>query len=146
MAAATPAPVAFAPEGPGFFEVILLLIVLIALLVGAYFATRYVGRAAQQSMFAKPSRSAKQRRRIVLLDRLMLDREKSVILFEAEGMRYLAGVSGESFTLLDKTEAPLEPPETSTCDAAAGQGTAGTFRELMNAWKKQENGEHAPEK
>ena len=69
--------------------------------------------------------------------------DRSVVLLESEGKRYLLGVGGQSFALLDKADAPKEEePEQS---AARERSAAGTFRDVMAVWKRQENGENAPE-
>ena len=136
MPGTTPAPVQFAPEGPGFLQILLLLLLLVLILIGVYFATRFFARFAQRGTPGPLPGGGKgqRRRRIVLLDRLLL---------ESEGRRYLLGVGGQSFALLDKADAPKEEePEQS---AARERSAAGTFRDVMAVWKRQENGENAPE-
>ncbi len=145
MPGTTPAPVEFAPEGPGFLQILLLLLLLVLILIGVYFATRFFARFAQRGTLGPLPGGGKgqRRRRIVLLDRLVLDRDRSVVLLESEGRRYLLGVGGQSFALLDKADAPKEEePEQS---AARERSAAGTFRDVMAVWKRQENGENAPE-
>ena len=108
MPGTTPAPVEFAPEGPGFLQILLLLLLLVLILIGVYFATRFFARFAQRGALGPLPGGGKgqRRRRIVLLDRLVLDRDRSVVLLESEGRRYLLGVGGQSFALLDKSDAP----------------------------------------
>ncbi len=128
-------------QGAGVGDILLLVLCLALILAGVYFATRFFARAAQRGTIFQPRGGflrGQQKRHIVLVDRMMLDREKSIVLFDAEGKRYLVGVSGQTFTPLGESDAP---PRDETAEEAAIP-----FRDMFMAWrKKQGDAMHAPE-
>lgn len=135
MPANTPAPAPALGQGPQIGQILLLLLYLALIFAGAYFVTRIFARIAQRGVLPAAKAGARHRH-IFLVDRLALDRERSVLLLEADGKRYLVGVSGQAFTLLEKTDAPPEPME------PAAQGRP-SFREAFAAFTKQGDDQHA---
>lgn len=140
LLSAASAPVTLAEE-PGAGQVLLLILYLILILVGVYFATRLFARVAQRAAAPRAQTGARFQpgRHIHLVDRLALDRERSILLFEADGKRYLVGVSGESFVKLSESEAPpYEPP--------AEGATGAAFKDLLSAWKRRGTGSEEGER
>jgi len=132
-------------EQPGIGQILLLVLYLVLILVGVFFATRFFAKVAQRAAVpgARGGSRFQPGRHIRLIDRMSLDRERCILLFEADGRRYLVGVSGESFVLLNAGEAP--PPE-----EVQEEGGASSFRDFLSVWKQRGNGqqgedEHAPE-
>lgn len=142
MPANTPAPAPALGQGPQIGQILLLLLYLALIFAGAYFVTRFFARTMQRGAVLPFKGGGRLRpgRHIRLVDRLPLDREKSILLLEADGKRYLVGVSEHAFALLETSDAP--PPK------EEGEGIPGgpaPFREIVKAWKTREGDEHAPQ-
>lgn len=131
----TPTPAPVLGQGPQIGQILLLLLYLALIFAGAYFVTRIFARIAQRGA-VPAAKGGPRRKHIFLVDRLALDRERSVLLLEADGKRYLVGVSGEAFTLLETTDAPPEETE------PAAQGRP-SFREAFASFAKRGDDQHA---
>ena len=90
-------------------DVIILIIYLVLLVLGAYFLTRYVAKRSMQKGMKKPDgKSAgarprwKQGRYVSVLDRIPIDRDKTIMVVEFGGKRYLMATAGQDIKLLDK--------------------------------------------
>ena len=128
-------------QGLQIGQVLLLLLYLALIFAGVYFLTRFLGRVMQHGTILPTKaggRKYRTQRHIRLVDRLTLDREKSIVLLEADGKRYLLGVSEHAFTLLETSDAPLPEAEDNV-----PQGRS--FRDIFSAWKRQEGDGHAPQ-
>ena len=138
MPISTPAPAQALEQGPQIGQILLLLLYLALIFAGAYFVTRFFARTMQHGLFlpATGDRLALGRH-IRLVDRLSIDREKSILLIEADSKRYLLGVSENAFALLETNDAPPE-------EEAEPQRAPAPFRDVFTAWKKREEGDHAP--
>lgn len=138
MPLATPAPAPALGQGPQIGQILLLLLYLALIFAGAYFVTRFFARSLQRGSILpiKGGGSFRPGRHIRLVDRLVLDREKSILLFDAEGKRYLVGVSENAFALLESGEAPPEE------EAAAAPQSPIPFRDIFAAWKRREEDTH----
>jgi flagellar biogenesis protein FliO len=126
-------------------DVIILIFYLVLLVLGAYFLTRYVSKRAMKKGVRKPDNKKtgtkfkwKEGRYISVLDRVPVDRDKSIMVVEFEGKRYLMATTGQDIKLLDKlkkeyakeSEAETEEPgdEPSRPEAyQAQQGREGRF-------------------
>lgn len=135
------APALALAQGMQIGQILLLLFYLVLIFAGVYFITRFLGRVMQRgSIFpAKVNGQFRSAQHVKLVDRLNVDREKSILLLEAEGKRYLVGVSEHAFTLLETFDAPL-PEEEDT----APRGHM-SFRDMFSVWRKKEDDEHAPQ-
>ena len=138
MPISTPAPAQALEQGPQIGQILLLLLYLALIFAGAYFVTRFFARTMQHGLFlpAKGDRPALGRH-IRLVDRLSIDREKSILLIEADSKRYLLGVSENAFALLETSDAPPQ-------EEAEPQRAPAPFHDVFTAWKKREEGDHAP--
>ncbi|NCB31490.1 MAG: hypothetical protein EOM66_08800 [Clostridia bacterium] len=140
MPANIPASAPALEQGLQVGQILLLLFYLALIFAGAYFITRFLGRMMQNGGIS-PTRGGGRfapGRHIHLVDKLALDREKSILLFEADGKRYLVGVSEHAFTLLESAEAPAE-----NTGEPSPRGRA-SFPAIFASWKRQEDDEHAP--
>ena len=139
MPIATPAPAQPLGQGPQIGQILLLLLYLALIFAGAYFVTKYFGRAMQRSSIFSTRLGARPAlgKHIRLVDRLMLNRETSIVLIEADGKRYLVGVSESAFTLLETNEAPAQEV------AEAEPRRTATFGDVLANWKKREEDDHA---
>lgn len=140
MPQVTPAPAQALAQGPQIGQILLLLLYLALIFAGAYFVTRFFARSMQRGALfpAKGGGRLAPGRHIRLVDRLSLDRDKSILLFDANGKRYLVGMSENAFALLDTADAP---PQNETGDPQSGP----SFRDMFSAFKKREEPMHAPE-
>ncbi len=109
-------------------DVFILIIYLALLILGAYLLTRYVSKRAMQKGMKKPEGKAtagkskwKQGRYVSVLDRIPIDRDKSILVVEFEGKRYLMAATGQDIKLLDK----LKKEETGETEAAEEAGDFG---------------------
>lgn len=138
MPISTPAPAQALEQGPQIGQILLLLLYLALIFAGAYFVTRFFARTMQRAAFL-PARGGRPApgRHIRLVERLPIEREKSILLIEADGKRYLLGVSENAFALLETSDAPPE-------EEAEPQRASVPFRDVFTAWKKREEGDHAP--
>ena len=121
-------------QGNGIGQILLLLLLLALLLVLVYYVTRFVGNfAARGTIFPGTKQSAfRPGKYIELIDRLAVDREKSVLLVRVDGAYYLLGVSDEAVTLIEKVELSAE-----AVDAANGESAAPfAFKTMLEAWKE----------
>ena len=126
MPISTPAPAQALEQGPQIGQILLLLLYLALIFAGAYFVTRFFARTMQHGSFL-PAKG----------DRLSIEREKSILLIEADSKRYLLGVSENAFALLETNDAPPE-------EEAEPQRAPTPFRDVFTAWKKREEGDYAP--
>lgn len=119
-------------------DILLMILFLVLILVGAYYATRMFGRMAQRGMLMGGGKNAfRPGAYITLIDRLAVDKEHSVLLIKVNDEYYLIGM-GEQVTLLEKLgalpEALIEQAEAKTPNA---------FQTILDAWK--ERGKHEEE-
>jgi flagellar biogenesis protein FliO len=101
-------------------DVVVLIIYLVLLILGAYFLTRYVSRRAMKKGVKKPEGKAaggkskwKQGKHVSVLDRIPIDRDKTILVVEFAEKRYLMATTGQDIKLLDKlkTEEAREAQE-----------------------------------
>lgn len=131
----TPTPAsAVLAQAPGYGQVVLMIVVLIVVLVGVLYATRLFARLAQRSV-TRPNKRGMERS-IYLIDRLMLDKDKSLVLVEEGDRRYFLGVTPNEITLLKEAEAPEPPPGAAMEQGYEGAHKPATFQELFRAWKE----------
>lgn len=93
--------------GAGIGNVLLIILYLILILVGAYFATRAVGKYAMQRGMKKKPRGSGARapvlgERLSVVDRIPVDRDKSVLVVEFQEHFYLLGSTSQELRLIDK--------------------------------------------
>jgi len=87
---------------PEWLRLLLSLIGIIIIIAGAYYATYYIGtKASGQSR----GRIRGGNRRINMLDRFAIAKDKSFCVIEIAGKVYIVGVTNQSMTLLDKLDA-----------------------------------------
>jgi flagellar protein FliO/FliZ len=121
-----------------------LIAVLLAVLLFAYYATRYIGKKS-----GGLTRAAHMR----VKERVMLQKDKSVVLLETKDKYYLIGVTGQNIGLiaeLNREELkPLEPEEAEQKPFAKGvPGIMGLFngtKESYSLFKPRAKAEKVPE-
>ena len=107
-------------------QVALSLIGIVIIIAGAYYATYYISiKASGQARGKAKGRN----RRINLLERFAISKDKSFCIVEIAGKIYVVGVTNQSMTLLDTLEpGELEDSETESTSAAAwGAAPGGPF-------------------
>ncbi|MDL2237838.1 flagellar biosynthetic protein FliO [Christensenellaceae bacterium OttesenSCG-928-K19] len=93
-------------------SIILVIVFLIAMLVGAYYLTKFVNkRALQKGMKQKPAGTGKWRapghqpgRLVTVADRIAVDRDKTVMVVEFRGKYYLLSTTQQDIRLIDSVE------------------------------------------
>ncbi len=141
MSANLNAPALALSQGMQIGQILLLLLYLALIFAGVYFLTRFLGRVMQRGTFlpGKAGERLRPGRHIRLVDRFNVDREKSILLLEAEGKRYLVGVNEHTFALLETFDAPLVEEG----DVVIQERMP--FREIFSNWRKQKDDGHATE-
>lgn len=107
--------VQFAPEIQAS-NVIWMIVVLALMIVGAYYLTKYVnGRALTKGMKKKPAGKNKRRlfqndtgRLLCVADRIVIDREKTVMVVEFKGKYYLLSTTQQEIRCIDSIPIPQE--------------------------------------
>jgi Flagellar biogenesis protein len=99
-------------------DVILLIVYLVLLLVGAYYLTKFVSKRAMQKGAKKGplpgSKSSgnkfrwKQGQMVSVVDRIPIDRDKTIMVVEFENKHYLMATTGQDIKLLDTVDIPQE--------------------------------------
>ncbi len=132
---ASPAPgEAFAgAQGVDMGQIFILMIYLVLLLIAMYFGVRFFARFSQRGGFfvgkGIHSRFAPGKH-IMLVDKLAIDKEKSIMLFDCDDKRFLVGVSADKITLLKETDAPEIQMEEASVDPSPP-----SFGEMFNLFK-----------
>lgn len=95
-------------------ELIIMLIALVAILIGTYFATKYVAKLMQRGTLPIPGGKRRGAVRMTsrqghekcldLIDTVMLDRERAVTAVRAGDKLYILGFTQSSCTLIDTLE------------------------------------------
>lgn len=126
-----------APEAVSAQSVALLVIYLLAIVVGIYFLTKLIAKKSLKRGIKKPgngarwfsSNKAEPGRLIGVVDRIALDRDKTLTVVEFEGRYYMLGVTHQEIKLLDK----VSIPEADRAAADEGAGGANARGEGANA-------------
>lgn len=119
-------------------DILLMILYLVLILVGAYYATRLFARMAQRGVLLGGGKNAfRPGAYITLIDRLAVDKEHSVLLIKVNDAYYLIGM-GEQVTLLEKLGTL---PEELVAQAEAQAPNA--FQTVLDAWR--ERGKHEEE-
>ncbi len=133
-------------------DVIILIVYLVLLVLGAYLLTRYVSRRSMKKGMKKPegktagARSKwKQGRYVSVLDRIPIDRDKTIMVVEFEGKRYLMATTGQDIKLLDKlnkeetgdaeTATAATQPRPPSSEADETQDEGGFFERFFRSFK-----------
>ncbi len=86
-------------------DIVLLIVYLVLLLVGAYYLTKFVSRRAMQKGSKKPLAGNKARwkqgRLVSVVDRIPIDRDKTIMVVEFDNKQYLMATTGQDIKLLD---------------------------------------------
>ena len=83
-------------------QVLMSLIGIVIILIAAYYATYYIGKVASGRT---NSRVGNSNRRINLLERFAISKDKSFCIVEIAGKIYFIGITNQSMTLLDTLDA-----------------------------------------
>lgn len=114
-----------------FWTTFFYIVVLAAVLVGAYFTTRFIS--------GKSSKMLKGRY-IQIIDRMPLGRDKNVVLIEVGDKTLLVGVTNQSINTLGQIDGEAIKAAKEQMPAKEGKGFVQQFRDfLINAKDAQEN-------
>lgn len=116
-------------------NVIRIITILVLIIVAAYFLTRYIAkRSLRQGMRSQPrqsrwSASSQQRGKpefghtVAVVDRIPVDRDKTLMVVEFQGRYYLIGTTQDGFQCIDHVEMPPEAEAEEPAAEPAGAGT-----------------------
>ncbi|MDL2217233.1 flagellar biosynthetic protein FliO [Christensenellaceae bacterium OttesenSCG-928-M15] len=120
------------------WQILLMILYLVLILVGVYFATRLFARIGQKG-FARSGRGA--RRRIYLVERMMFDKDKSVAIIHVDDREYLVGVSVNGIQILKENEIPAQEQD----KEGGGDGMKAqkplSFKELFSSMRDRNRGD-----
>lgn len=157
-------------NGQGVGNVFLIILYLIIILAGAYFATKAVGKMAmRRGMKKRPAgaRGAKafrgqskfgsaNGRYLEVVDRIPVDRDKSMFVLEFRDKQYLMSATAQELRLVDSREIPAEELaqrrqeeliQEEAMEKQAGQGTMNSFMENMRSeWNLRFGRKKAPDR
>lgn len=109
-------------------QVIMLIIYLILIIVGAYYLTRYVAnRRLRQGMrgssraFQSSKSTSGPGHMVAVVDRIAIDREKTLMVVEFEGKYYLIGTTPQEMRLMGRADITEEDLERERQEAAKAQ-------------------------
>jgi flagellar protein FliO/FliZ len=114
-----------------FWTTFFYIVVLTAVLVGAYFTTRFI---------SGKSRKLLKGRYIQVIDRMPLGKDKNVVLIEVGDQKLLIGVTNQSINNLGQIDGEAIKPVGEQTPAKEGKGFAQQLRDfIINAKDAQEN-------
>ncbi|MEI6100395.1 MAG: flagellar biosynthetic protein FliO [Eubacteriales bacterium] len=132
-------------------DVILLIVYLVLLLVGAYYLTKFVSKRSMQKGSKKRRVSGersrwKQGQLVSVVDRIPIDRDKTIMVVEFGSKHYLMATSGQDIKLLDTVNIQQsaqadDMAEQETSENLSGQNTqTGTeeesfFKKFLRSFK-----------
>jgi len=108
---------------------------LIAIILGAYYVTYYIGKKASGQ-----SRGRLRNKHINVIDRFAISRDKSFYIVEIAGKVYIVGTTTQSITLLDTldaaafSEAAAEQRDTPQWHKMAGGRFTGPLTKKLKAF------------
>ncbi len=133
------------PEAVNAQSVALLVIYLLIIVVGIYFLTKLIAKKSLQRGIKKPAKSGGMRwfgsnkaepgRLIGVVDRIALDRDKTLTVVEFDGKYYMLGVTHQEIKLLDKVPIPETDAAGDAASEADGpkQSAGGTNKDINGA-------------
>lgn len=115
-------------DGGGIFGAVVMLLIMLAVIVGAYFVTRWIAAGALRMQKGS---------RMRVVDRLPLGKDKSVVVVEIGGALYALGVANSAVTLLcELPEGAYD--ERNTPASPIGGDWKSIFQQNMNTSGKRE--------
>lgn len=126
-------------------DVIILIVYLVLLLVGAYYLTKYVSKRAMQKgvkkaggRFSGEKARWKQGQYVSVVDRIPIDRDKTILVVEFDHKHYLMATTGQDIKILDKIEVQKEKAEMEA-EAVEGQNVSEGFSVQKEAVYEEDN-------
>ena len=128
---------------PGYSigDVLLMILYLALIIAGAYFATRAVGKLAMRRGMNRGGKKQAGRRAqpvngkyLRVVDRIPVDRDKSMFLLECAGKRYLMSATADEVRLVDKMPIPqeeMQEAEEETAPAESADSFGASFMANM---------------
>lgn len=109
--------------------------ILILIILGAYFLTKYIGRRSLRQGMRDPRRSRSGAsspskgkpefgHMVAVVDRIAVDRDKTLMVVEFKGHHYLIGTTQDGFQCIDQVEMTPAEQEEQEAEAAAVQETS----------------------
>lgn len=147
---ATQTPLQLAPE-IDVGQVVLVIFYLVIIIAGAYFLTRYVAKRRMQQGMRRTGREqggagassgraawrSDNQHMVYVVDRIPIDREKTLMVVEFEGKYYLIGTTAQDFKLFDRIPVPEAETEQQTAaegeDGAAAEEQTGAMTANLQA-------------
>lgn len=116
--------VAFAP-GIDISNVLLIILYLVLIIIAAYFLTKFVARKSLRKGMRRTNSSAGKGMRkksaetghsIAVIDRIAVDRDKTIMVVEFRGRHYLIGTTAQDIKCIDSVDISTDAAEETTAD------------------------------
>lgn len=118
---------------------------MVLLLVGAYYLTKYVSKRAMQrgakktrGRFAGDKDRWKQGQYVSVVDRIPIDRDKTIMVVEFNDKHYLMATTGQDIKILDKIEVQKEKAGMEA-DAMDGENVSEGFSVRQEPFLEEES-------
>lgn len=114
--------VAFAP-GIDISNVLLIILYLVLIIIAAYFLTKFVARKSLRKGMRRANSSAGKGMRkknaetghsIAVIDRIAVDRDKTIMVVEFRGRHYLIGTTAQDIKCIDSVEISTDDADEET--------------------------------
>lgn len=111
-------------------NVLVIILYLVLIVAAAYFLTKYVAkRSLRKGM--KPKTGAGQggfkrnefEHMVSVVDRISIDRDKTMVVIEFQGKYYLLGTTAQGFEQIDKVDIPKRTEEAENAEPESEPGT-----------------------
>ena len=126
-------------------DVIILIVYLVLLLLGAYYLTKYVSKRAMQKgakrtggMFTGDKGRWKQGQYVSVVDRIPIDRDKTIIVVEFDHKQYLMATTAQDIKILDKIDVQKEKADMEA-EAMDGQNVSEGFSVQKEPFREEES-------
>lgn len=119
--------------------VLLMILYLVLILAGVYYVTRLLAKAmGARGIVAK----GKKRARIAIVDRVTLDKDKSILVIQYGEKEYLIGASAQSFSVLESSMIKHDEayPEDGGTDMPSKGYASNLFEFYLQKFKKTGSG------
>lgn len=126
-------------------DVVILIVYLVLLLLGAYYLTKFVSKRAMQKgvqktggRFAGDKVRWKQGQYVSVVDRIPIDRDKTILVVEFDHKQYLMATTAQDIKILDKIEVQKEKADMEA-EAMDGQNVSEGFSVQKEPFNEEES-------
>ena len=105
-----------------FWSTFFYIVVMIAVIAAAYFATKYLSGKGRRL----------KSRHIRIIDRMILGRDKHIMLIEVGDKNLLIGITNQTINVLERIDGQTLKSETNETAGSAQKGFASQLRDFIN--------------